>query len=83
MNKTLFAAMATIVAFGVATPAIAADPELCLECHVPAEDWEGLSADDILEQAKDQGNRRHKDHADLTDEQLNKMITKAAEAEAE
>lgn len=83
MNKTIFATLAAVVAFGVTIPAIAADPELCLECHVPAEDWEGLSADEILEQAKDQGNRRHKDHADLSDEQLSEMISKAAEAEAE
>jgi len=74
MNKSLFAGMIFVAACGTALPALAADPEACLDCHEPAEDWAGMSADEILADAKDPGNKRHKDHADLSDEQLQAMI---------
>ncbi len=71
MKKTLITAMA-FAAFTSA--ALAGDPELCLDCHEPAEDWEGMSADEVLAQAKDTSIKRHADNADLTDEQLKAMI---------
>ena len=71
MKKTLI----TAVAFAAFTStALAGDPELCLDCHEPAEDWEGMSADEVLAQAKDTSIKRHADNADLTDEQLKAMI---------
>jgi len=74
MKKNLLAAAALVAACGIAAPTLAADPELCLDCHEPAEDWEGMSADDILAKAKDMSVKRHADNADLTDEQLKAMI---------
>jgi cytochrome c551/c552 len=74
MKKNLLAAAALVAACGIAIPALAADPEMCLDCHEPAEDWEGMSADDILAKAKDMSVKRHADNADLTDEQLKAMI---------
>ena len=72
--KKLFAGMLFVAACGTALPALSADPEECLDCHEPAEDWAGMSADEILADSKDPGNKRHKDHADLTDEQLKAII---------
>jgi len=74
MKKSLLATMMMVAACGTALPALAADPEQCLDCHEPAEDWEGMSVDEILAAAKDPGNKRHKDHGDLTDDQLKAMI---------
>ena len=74
MNKSLFAGMILVTACGAALPTLAADPEACLDCHEPAEDWAGMSPDEILAESKDPGNKRHKDHADLTDEQLQAII---------
>ena len=54
--------------------AVAGDPELCLDCHVPAEDWEGMSPEEILAEAKNMEIKRHADNADLSDEQLMAMI---------
>ena len=48
MKQNLLAAAALVAACGIAIPTLAADPEMCLDCHEPAEDWEGMSADDIL-----------------------------------
>ncbi len=64
---------ATALAFGAVT-ANAGDAELCLDCHEPAEDWEGMTPDEILASAKDADIKRHADNADLTDEQLKAMI---------
>ena len=61
------------ILFAVA-PVFAADEELCLDCHEPAEDWEGMSADEILAKAKDASIKRHADNGDLSDEQLKAMI---------
>ena len=74
MNRKFFAGIIMVAACGTVMPTFAADPELCLDCHEPAEDWEGMSAAEIMAQAKDTSIKRHKDNADLTDEQLTKMI---------
>ena len=74
MKKNLFAAAALVAACGIAAPTLAADPESCLDCHEPAEDWEGMSTDDILAKAKDLTNKRHADHADVSDEQMKAII---------
>lgn len=70
-TRTVIAVLALILGASVAC---AGDEELCLDCHVPAEDWEGLSAEDILAEAKNMEIRRHADNADLSDEQLKTMI---------
>ncbi len=52
----------------------AGDEELCLDCHEPSEDWQGLSPEEILATAKDTDIKRHADNAELSDEQLKAMI---------
>jgi cytochrome c551/c552 len=64
-----------------AIPALADDEAPCLNCHVPAEDWVGLSSDQILEDARNPENKRHKTIQALSDEQLKAMITSLLEAE--
>lgn len=64
----------TVVAALGAPMLFAGDPEMCLDCHEPAEDWEGLSPEQVLEQAKDTSIKRHADNAELSDEQLQAMI---------
>jgi hypothetical protein len=76
MKKNLFAAMLLVAASGTALPLLAADAELCLDCHEPAEDWEGKSADELLAEAKDSSNKRHKKEGvlDMSDEELKVII---------
>lgn len=54
--------------------AMAGDDALCLDCHEPAEDWEGLSAEEILETAMDASIKRHADNVEFSEEQLKAMI---------
>jgi Na+-translocating ferredoxin:NAD+ oxidoreductase RnfC subunit len=72
--RKLFTPFAFILAVGIGAPVLAGDADLCLDCHEPAEDWEGMSADEILAKAKDAGIKRHADNAELSDEQLAAMI---------
>ena len=53
-----------------------ATEELCMECHEPAEDWEGLSSAEILTAAQDASVKRHKDNRALSEEQLKAIIAK-------
>ena len=71
MSKKLFCGLAGLV-FSVA--AWGADPELCLDCHEPAEDWEGMSAEEIVAQAKDAGIKRHKDNQEISDEEMKTIV---------
>jgi hypothetical protein len=73
MNQAIKAlCLATLV--GVAQLAVAEDAELCLDCHEPAEDWEGMSEQEILAHAKDAGIKRHADNLELSDENLKAII---------
>ena len=74
MKNNLLAVVAITAAFGVAVPALAGDADLCLDCHEPAEDWEGMSADEVMAEAKDMSIKRHADNADLSDEQLKAIV---------
>jgi hypothetical protein len=76
MYRKLTAAAAIIATLGMAAPLHAGDADVCLDCHEPAEDWEGMSPDEILAHAKDSSIKRHADNADLTDEQLKAIIAK-------
>ena len=71
MKKYLCSAVLTLVVSGAAW---AADPEMCLDCHEPSEDWEGMSVDDILAVAKDPEVKRHDDNRDISDDDLKSMI---------
>ncbi len=55
-------------------PVFAGDADLCLDCHEPAEDWEGMSAAEIMATAKDADIKRHADNQELSDEQLQVII---------
>lgn len=50
------------------------DADLCLDCHVPAEDWEGMSADEILAEATNPDNSRHAGNEEISEEQLRQLI---------
>lgn len=70
MYKRLLATLITTLGFILVAPTMAGDAEACLECHEPAEDWEGMSIDELLAAAIDPGNKRHNDNGALTEEQL-------------
>ncbi len=72
--KNLAACLCLIGALGITLPASAADPELCLDCHEPAEDWEGMSPAEILSEAKNLDIKRHADNKELSDADLTAMI---------
>ena len=76
MKKNLFAAVLIVAASGAALPTLAADAELCLDCHEPAEDWAGMSADELLAESKDPSNKRHKKEGvlDASDDELKAII---------
>ena len=75
MNKNLIATLVFATSLGAVSPVFAGDAYICLDCHEPAEDWEGMSVDEILAQAKDSSIKRHADNADMSDDQLKAMIT--------
>jgi hypothetical protein len=60
----------------IALPVLAADsdPQQCLECHEPIEDWAGMTPDQIIEAARSPENKRHEANMALTDEQLRLII---------
>lgn len=70
----LLPALLAVAAFSFPALAQDAGDVICMDCHVPEEDWEGMSAAEILADAKDLSNKRHADNADFTDEQLMAMI---------
>ncbi len=72
MKKSCLAVTAAAL---ISLGAWAGDEELCLDCHEPAEDWEGMSVEEILAKASDMGIKRHADNAEYSEEQLRAMIT--------
>ena len=69
--KAVIHGIAIVATLGfMQSPAQAGEADQCLDCHVPAEDWVGMSPDELMKAAMDSGNKRHKDHMDLTEEQL-------------
>jgi hypothetical protein len=74
MKKKLFAVTMAITLCAAVASALAADEPLCMDCHEPAEDWEGMSREEVLVQAKDPDVKRHKDNRALSDEQLQVII---------
>ncbi len=74
MNKRINAGLLAILLGCNFLPAVAGDEELCLDCHEPAEDWEGMSAEEVLETAADTSIKRHADNAEFSEEQLKAII---------
>jgi hypothetical protein len=76
MNKNIVASLCLAAAYSVALPVMSADtdPQQCLECHEPIEDWAGMTVDEIIVDAKAPENKRHKANQALSDEELKLMI---------
>ena len=70
--KKLICAIAASTLFSLG--AWAGDEELCLDCHEPAEDWEGMSVDEIVAVAADTSIKRHAENAEYSEDQLRAMI---------
>jgi hypothetical protein len=64
----------TTAAIALTGPAWAGDEELCLDCHEPVEDWEGMSPEEILQSASDASIKRHADNQEFSEEQLKAII---------
>lgn len=74
MKKNFAAGMLFAASCTIATAAMAADPELCLDCHEPAEDWAGMSVDELVKNAMDLSNKRHEDNAGISVEEMKAII---------
>ncbi len=72
--KKLILALSSAAMLGLAGATYAGDEELCLDCHEPAEDWEGMTAEEVLESASDTSISRHADNAEFSEEQLKAII---------
>ena len=70
--KKILLALTAVATFSLG--AWAGDEELCLDCHEPAEDWEGMSAEEIYATASDTSIKRHADNAEFSEEQLKAII---------
>jgi hypothetical protein len=76
MNNTKFLlSLVLTCSFAVAPLAYSGDEDLCMECHEPAEDWEGMSPEAILADAQNPDNDMHEDNAAFNEEQLKAIIT--------
>lgn len=76
VNARVGKAWIFMAAIALLSPAVVAQEELCLDCHFPAEDWEGLSAQEVYEVAIDVEIKRHKDNSTLSEEELRAIIEK-------
>jgi hypothetical protein len=72
--KKLLASVFCLALSGTIFPANAADPEMCLDCHEPAEDWVDLSREEILETAADAEIKRHADNTELSSQELEAIV---------
>ncbi len=66
-----------LLALAITAPAYAS-ADLCLDCHEPAEDWEGMSAAEILEVAQDPEVEDHEDNRELSTDELKAIIAELA-----
>jgi len=74
MKRQLLLGLALVYSCTVAPLAYSGDEDLCMECHEPAEDWEGMSAEAVLAEAQDPDNDMHEDNAAFNEEQLKAII---------
>ena len=74
MKKIMVGAVLAFTLGALGVVASADDAAVCLECHVPAEDWEGMSPAEVMKFAMDQEIKMHEDHRALDEEQLKKII---------
>ena len=64
----------TAAAISLLSLGAVAQEDQCLDCHVPEEDWEGMSAEEIYQVAVDVDIKRHADNRALTEEEVRAMI---------
>ena len=76
MKKTLITAISCLTLSLSAAPLLAIDADLCLDCHEPAEDWEGMSVDEIMAEAVNPDISRHAGNEEASEEQLRQIIEK-------
>lgn len=74
MKRTLLVSLALVASCAIAPHAISDDEEQCMECHEPAEDWEGMDLEEIIALSLDPENSRHEENAALSEEQLKAII---------
>ena len=76
MNKTTIIGLCLWGLTGAALPALAQDTDAnqCLECHEPIEDWQGMTVEEIVADAKTPENKRHAHNMALSDEQLKLIV---------
>ena len=76
MKKPLITALCCLGLSALVAPAYAQDADAapCMDCHVPAEDWQGMTVDEILAKATDPAITRHEDNRALREDQLRQMI---------
>ncbi|WP_133126051.1 hypothetical protein [Pseudohalioglobus lutimaris] len=75
MNR-LYKSVLVALVMGLSFSAWAGDEEICMDCHEPAEDWEGMSAEEIYTQAADTSIKRHADNSEFSEDELKAMIAK-------
>ena len=75
MKRTFLMSLALLLSCAMVPHVYSGDEGLCMECHEPAEDWEGMSAEAVLAKAHDPNNDMHDDNRGFTEEQLKAMIT--------
>ena len=76
MNKTKsLLSLALTCTFAITPLAHSGDEDLCMDCHEPAEDWQGMSPEAILADAQNPDNDMHEDNAGFNEEQLKAIIT--------
>jgi hypothetical protein len=78
MNKNIVAGLGFLVlgAIGVLAQAGNPDPQQCLECHEPIQDWAGMTVDEIIAAAKAPGQKGHEANQTLSDEELRLIIAR-------
>jgi hypothetical protein len=79
MKRTLLVSLVVSISCAMVPYALGDDEAACMDCHEPAEDWEGMSCDEIIVEARNPDNRRHKDNSALSDEQLEAIIANLLE----
>lgn len=76
MKNALLSLLVIITTGGITSQVLAEEEASCMECHEPAEDWEGMTSAEVLAVAKDPKVKRHKDNQELSEEQLKAIIAK-------
>ncbi len=76
MKKQLITALGCLALSLPAAPLLAeeVDADLCLDCHEPAEDWEGMTVDEIMAEAVSADIARHAGNEEIGEAQLRQMI---------